>query len=881
MDSTLDAYQTLALDHNGQLPMRTELGPVNGDRVRDVKLTIDLSSLARPSNLGGKGGHFQNGFKLVTMAYGHREEIDLDMHYTSTAKGKAELECQGIINADAQDITLELYGQPLVHLVQDRSDLIENPDPALKMHRLFVDELRLIADSEVKPNGLPVDRGLFDGFDPTLHAPITELHTHSSAQLSGADLIALGIKHGISYPTELLTEKLGMVLTEEERSAITTGKSLLFKPGERDGLQCEKDNQPCEVIPIASLTPEHRQQLQDYMRVPQDMTLAFTDFDRRYYRFVNPIVKHPDIAKDLMLNIARAFKKNGVKYAELSTSAMLNLDSNGEASWFKAAIEGIDAAKKETGVDLRFLISIPREYTLVKMLAECEKIKYAARHPYVVGWDLVGFEQKPASELAPIVAHMADWARAPEGTELPADKDSGYNFQEDFVHRFHGGETEKKYGNVADSVSVAREFGVPVRNAHALHEAENYRLDELITQLSDKPLALFGIEFCGPSNIAYSNIKRFPKAAFERWLKCCKHWFLGADGAGSIQTNPIQLALSALASGVTVPQLAQMRQNEEAFVELKQKQCERKRGAFETLYAADMPKTQETSGFHDQTAWQYANDKFLQGLAKNIDGIKKTAAQNVADPINPLLPEAFNGKTPVLVAGASKESFENLTPTQRENAKRTVRMLVATLDPKKVYFVLGRTKREGITGVLDEAILEYNKEHPENKFKVLGLSTQDTHEMPRSISWIVPQKGQIDQVPDNIMDFMHARHKETGEALNIFISGANFTGYMIKKCRDQDDMPYLLMSNAGGASQEAGHQVRDDRKFKDGQSLIERIDSLELDLFPKGLDVQNHEILKEIWDCTKRHQPKAPSSNRPLERSWGVAPRIYDGPPVR
>ncbi len=61
----------------------------------------------------------------------------------------------------------------------------------------------------------------------------------------------------------------------------------------KEGLKCEIQNEPCDVIPLRALSPEHRKRLQYQLNVPQDTTMVFSEFDREYYRFVNPLVKNP------------------------------------------------------------------------------------------------------------------------------------------------------------------------------------------------------------------------------------------------------------------------------------------------------------------------------------------------------------------------------------------------------------------------------------------------------------------------------------------------------------------------------------------------------------------------------------------------------------
>lgn len=795
-EMTENTLNAITLDHNEQLPVRYEANP-SGSR-----LVIDLSSLARPELLGNEHGHFQQGMKLVV----NGSELGITPYFNKESR---TLNFEGAFPNSITSLKLSLYGQPVLNVVREGNELVLDPKHAHE--RLTVDDLRMLATSDIRQDHLPANRVLFKGFDPNKHAPITDLHTHSSAQLSNADLMQISIAHHLDYPVELL-EKLGITLNEQERAAIKEkgGLGSRFSPLEHEEprLQCEIQNEKIDVIPLESLTAEHKQRVQDQLQIPQDMTLSFSDFDRQYYRFVNPLVKNPAITKDMLLAIARDYQKQGVKYAELSTASMLNLDAQGQATWFKEMIEAVDEAEKETGVKLRFLIGVPRSYGPSKVMAELEKIKYAARHPLIVGVDLLGYESNPTSNFSGPLSHIADWASAPEGTELKSE--DGWNFKRDFTIRIHAGETAKNDGNVAEAVNIAERFGVKVRIAHAVNEGSGAELDKRIKKLSSTNPPLVSMEFCPSSNIAYNNIQDTKEVPFQRWLKCCKQWFLGTDGAGAIQTTPTQLALAALSTGhCSLKQLEEMRAGEERFIEDANRAHDEKMAAFRKLYGAN---------------GQDPNEAFLKGLAEHVQEVNDLIDPKKLDPIHPKLPSRFDGKMPILVAGASGDSFALINKRSQSDIRQAMQMLVASTDPQKAYFVVGRSKSEGVTAALDEAIMEHNAAHPTNKFNVLALLTEDIPDLPRSIGWVVQQKGKRDNVPDNIVKFMRgnlAPNKIPG--ISIFIGGSNYTSDMIRKCRSDEGLAYVLMEGAEGASAKHALKVHAQHRFSNGKSLITRV----------------------------------------------------------
>lgn len=104
---------------------------------------------------------------------------------------------------------------------------------------------------------LPYSRAAREGFDSEKHSPITDLHTHASAELSGRDLVDIAVEvdteaaaetedvdAGIAFPVELL-QKLGV--PPEKGQNIIRAKSLFFSPTRSEGLECEKGGSPPRV----------------------------------------------------------------------------------------------------------------------------------------------------------------------------------------------------------------------------------------------------------------------------------------------------------------------------------------------------------------------------------------------------------------------------------------------------------------------------------------------------------------------------------------------------------------------------------------------------------------------------------------------------------
>jgi adenosine deaminase len=799
---TEETTQPLTLDHNGQIPV--EMKPVLDDK---VEITLNLGRI-QSAHLLTRDGHLRGG-GLDVRVDGKVPNSNL----TYDKYGKI-LHLSADVGAGAGALELTLYGQPLIRWLR-AADGQWHHDVSSQHHRLIASELRVLGTSEVRPPNIPVGRAMWDGFDAAKHAPITDLHTHSSSQITAHEFMELGLKHQIDYPVELL-EKLGITLSDDERAHVRgDGVSRKFNPTQAEGLQCEQGGSTkCDVIPLSQLSKTHRDIIESRMHVPQDAVLCFSDFDREMYRFLNPFSKNEALTRDVIYKIGESYAAHGIRYAELSTSAMLATGKDGKAEWFREMVAAVDEVEKKHGVRLRFLVGIARDKPPHEVLTTLEQIKYAARHPYIAGVDILGYENNKAKQLSWALEHIADWARASEGSDLkPGD---GWNFKRDFVIRTHAGETAKNDGNVAESVRIAERTGVKVRVAHAVHEQENEAIDARVAALSARDHAAIGFEFCPISNIAYNNILRLDGVPFERWTKACKNWFLGSDGVGAVQSTPVQLALAGLAGGLTIRDLEHLRQNEERYIANEHVRNAEKTKAFMKRYGG--------------ASVVQANEVFFEGFEKHLAYVNSLTDTRRIDTLQPKLPREYDDKVPILIAGAGGESWGLMDLKSQADAAHAMRLLVAALDPKQMHFVCGRTKDEGITKVLDDAIRLHNDAHPEDRFLLLALNTAESSEVASSIHWIVPQGGDTSKVSANITQFM-ANHPMQG--VSVFIGGRNFTQDMIAQTMRKRDAKFLIMENAQGATKEYADKLKDERKFSDAFTLVQRMAEALQDMYPE------------------------------------------------
>ena len=692
-------------------------------------------------------------------------------------------EIAAVLDADAKTLSFPLAElrdkNPLQLFIRDQPvaefNVTDNGLHATKDHPIYqlsVAETRCLSHNLENLDAsrtIPYDREARRRFDPKKHAPITDLHTHFSSQLRAADLFDIALqadkntenpKEYVTYPVGLL-KLLGIASTKQRRLTVP---SFEFTPMQHEGLACEKNgHSTCEAIRLSDLTETQQKAIIKAMDASEDETKSFQDVEREIYRFANPLMKNPRLTKPMLRRIAEDYAKNGIEYAELATSGLLN------PQWFQAMVEAVD--EMENGENpvrtpdgkpfrMRFLVGLARKKSPEETILIMERMKFLARHPYVVGIDLMGNETNKTSDFHWALSHMAMWARQSENSELK-QKD-GWNFKEDFLIRLHAGETAKNPENVRDAIKIAYNNKVRVRVGHAqnvdLKSSDTRLLGEMLAQAGkpdDKthepnPNDWFGFEICPDSNQYYGMAQLLHNVVIKDRLRF-GHVVLGSDGNGMVHTTPRQLAYSALATGVSLDQLAQMQTYERGYIDQQTKRYERKTNAFKQHY----------KGGNTEFCAAYATFK-----------------------PQPVINARFIGKKPMLIGGASGESWTMLEKTDHRHIEQMMHILVSTLDPKKVYFVLGRVKNDGVSHVLDEVIRQHNLKNPTNKFEVMGryAGTKDAPmgELAESVSGLEYIPGSIDDVPDSMAQYVRERG---GKAM--FFGGQNFTADMMKNCQTE------------------------------------------------------------------------------------------------
>ena len=170
--------------------------------------------------------------------------------------------------------------------------------------------------------------------DPTeIPANQIDLHTHFAGSMRAETIMEVAQKARTPFPTELLDEFKIKYNTDAVK--MVDGKpTVTLDP---------------ENFPVGSL-----QKLQNKLGIPEDRIISFTR-DGSNLRLRTPLVKDFLNAFPLYLEqIAKDYKSQGVRYAELSFSDVL------KPEWLEAARASLPEIERQTGVKLRFIVGMWR-----------------------------------------------------------------------------------------------------------------------------------------------------------------------------------------------------------------------------------------------------------------------------------------------------------------------------------------------------------------------------------------------------------------------------------------------------------------------------------------------------------------------------------------
>ena len=548
----------------------------------------------------------------------------------------------------------------------------------------------------------------------------TDLHTHMNGNLPPDALIALGIVRQLRYPYYYV-KKLGLRCDEAQTARLEkrriASEAALGETG-LTGKHRERRIDDNTFINFAELilgNPKDAQynigRIRNSLTIPKDGQAVFADLEKVYlYRYVftkglpaeDPfsginLALIPDrevlayaeqmnrdreterfggntLFQDLLLWIAREYRRRGIEYAEISDTGLLNRESF--AGKLREIHEIMPAVTRETGVTLRFLAGIRRiPLTIIRdrvtpndyLADNLQILRAIAGDPYVAGSDIIGEEINSILELRAVIRELVKIAGEHEG----------------FVIRIHAGENDSLRDNVANSIACVTEALAPgqpmppVRIGHGLYTCDLHK-PKGQKLLADMKKYRVTLEFQITSNVRLNNLSRLDNHPLRQYLSAGVACVQGTDGGALYGTDSIdeELSLEKLL-GLTHDELKKMRGTDERILRESRALFERKMDAF-----------RRDCGAGDTEKWYTRRleetPKITQDLWKESGRID--AAEELKDLVAPL-PE---GLFPVVVAGGSFNHSGHRT-TVREADRQLIDRMLDTLDPAKVFFVIGHS----------------------------------------------------------------------------------------------------------------------------------------------------------------------------------------------
>lgn len=642
--------------------------------------------------------------------------------------------------------------------------------------KLTVFETRMLANEKLH-RWLPYPR-------TPLKPPLlkTDLHTHSSGQISSEGLMEIAVRSRVPYPTRLL-DVLKIPYAAEH--TVRT-KRYFYAP--TDGTEIGRIPEDEDAVPIDTLSTNSRKVLSAAMSVPPDRQVTFGDLEVSVYRFRTPITKSPLIAYELLRKVAEEYAQQGVQYAEITATA-----SGFLLPEYLSMVHGnLPAIENETGVKLRFLAGLPRNLPAPVLAREVEKLTIMGASPYIVGVDFVGFEDNKIEDLEPHIKEIAAWAA---------------KHDPEFTLRIHAGENRKNLGNVRESLRLAQKYRMRVRIGHAAHGLDEQAL-EIAEALAKENLVI--IEFNPDSNLALNNIDTAEELEMVECLTRDIPFVICSDAGGLFQTDIWQLDDTASFAGLREHHIDTIVQHENAHMRREAARFERKLSHLPKDFLAeverklsDLPKLPPPS----KTAEAESTRVFEDHLSSHDIQFSPESIQT-----------ATTGKKPILILGASGTRWwHKISKVQQIVVTELLNGLVSAVNPATAYLMIGRPKDAGITKVLSSAVIAHNKKQPDTKLALISATVQadqTTQSFTPGLTHVLPMSGGLFTVPHQLVDYI-AEH----DGIVIFIGGGTFVRDAILVARERN-VTFALMRGPEGASTDKSVMFGAERTFAELDELL-------------------------------------------------------------
>ena len=530
-------------------------------------------------------------------------------------------------------------------------------------------ELRLLSQGSAV--GIPFSREKLGDFKPK-----TDLHTHMAGAISAESLVKVGLEHDIHYPAKML-----------EQIGITPDVGIIDEEGK---------------VPLSQLSEEQLRLLERGLKISQLTPETFTKMED-LYDIRGPFTKNPELFGDYLWELARDYEAQGTKYVELSYTAYL---SNRE--YMRAMEEELPKIEEQTGVKIRFIAGLWRHSDNEWNLDEADRLEQIAHSPYIVGCDFMGQETNETKSFEDSLREMARYSM--ESDPL-------------FSIRIHAGENPIFPDNVKQALQIVhdewkaacdkagKKLPMPrVRIGHGL-----YGVDDETIQLAKEMGAI--VEFNMSSNLAINNIDGIKDVPIKKYIDAGVDVVLGSDGHGLYSTSAEQESILATIAGLEAEDFQKIAATEAKILALAaEREAQHTEHDEDTLY--DVQYSGPDGAQHYSSAVEERN---AQKRAEADRAIASRMAELGIVTDKAEIERVTEGKTPILITGASEANWPKISPEYQKQIAVAMRALTMVLNPETAYIVTGGTNF-GAEKTMHEAVHKQN-ESSDEQLVLLGTLT--------------------------------------------------------------------------------------------------------------------------------------------------------------
>ncbi len=682
---------------------------------------------------------------------------------------------------------------------------ISKKDGSIKFtNKLTTFEIRSLAQG--KNEDVPLARN--DDID---YHPKTDLHTHFAGAITSDSLIKIGLEHNLKYPAWCL-EKMGIDI---DKYGLTKDDKIDFNRISNQDLETMKFK-----LKISPITQETFNKMEEI------------------YALRGPFTKNKELFPVLLRELAYNYADMGIEYVELSFSSFLE-----DKDYLKLIEKYVPIIENETGVKIRFLAGLWRHSDKEWNLDLIDNMKTIAKSRYVVGCDYMGHETNPTYVFEEELQNLARYAMMNDPN---------------FVIRVHAGENPMFKSNVYDVLKIIYDehqklqnetgliLSMPrVRIGHGLYGLDitsdgkwNSLEENAVLNLAKEMGAI--VEFNMSSNLALNNINSIEEVPIKKYVDAGIKVVLGTDGHGMYSTSSLQESVLAEAAGLNNDDFLEMDNTES---EVIQKAIEREKAHpliedIDALYNEISYSTLDGKPRWNEIVAQKKRDE----QEKLINFLNNQLAESGAITDKDLIERDTNGKTPIMITGASATNWPNISIQDQELIKLEMQVLADTLNPKTTYIVTGGTNF-GVEKEMHEAVQRRNSSGLE-PIACLGTVTMeaaqkgDAEIQPGTITHaeILELDGHKVKtwmdLPDTQLEYVRERGGEM-----IAVGGGSVVNDMIQRGYNLGVNMHLMDGPYGASTNKSKSMKGNNYSFKSIEELLTRLYNKNPNYFEKSFSL--------------------------------------------